>query len=384
MIKNINNSGVKDINTAYVVSIGNGLESFIYHEVEGVIKRGVNVTLFATKYKSGDVYSPKKEWNLELISPVKILISFIYYLLKSPVNTALLIVECIRYKSLIELFIAFDYSLRMKKADIHHIHCVFGDRKLFLGYYCKRLTNIPLSVTIHAHEIYANPNKPLFEKCINEADKIVTISDKNKTILIEKYGVHSRKIKTIRLSIDLENFKHHRKIKVLTVSRFEERKGFRELFDAINAISKDDVEFIVVGFGELDIRGLIKDRGIEDRVTVFDKMSGRQLRFFYNNCDIFCLPSKHTIDGGSEGIPVVLMEAMASEMLVVTTANGSISELVDNIIVKEGDYESLSIGLLKAINLIKEDAMAGVENKNKVISQYSDKNITELNDYLYQ
>lgn len=374
----------KNINSAYIVSIGNGLESFIYHEVEEAIKRGINITLFATKYKSGDVYSPKKEWNLELISPIKILISFIYYLLKNPVNTILLIVECIRYGSLIELFIAFDYSLRMKKADIHHIHCVFGDRKFFLGYYCKRLINIPLSVTIHAHEIFANPNKPLFEKCINEADKIVTISDKNKTILIEEYGVHPSKIKTIRLSIDLENFKKHEKIKILTVSRFEERKGFRELFDAIKLIDRDDVEFIIIGFGELDIRCLIKERGIEDRVTVFDKMSARQLKFFYNNSDIFCLPSKHTKDGGSEGIPVVLMEAMASEMLVVTTANGSISELVDNIIVKEQDAHDLSIGLLKSIELIKRNRAAGSENRNKVLSEYSDENITKLNDYLYE
>jgi len=375
---------MKDINSAYIVSIGNGLESFIYHEVEEAIKRGVNITLFATKYKSGDVFSPKKEWDLELISPIKILISFIYYLLKSPVNTVLLIVECIRYGSLFELFISFDYSLRMKKADIHHIHCVFGDRKFFIGYYCKRLINIPLSVTIHAHEIYANPNKPLFEKCIKEADKIVTISDKNKTILIEKYGVHPSKIKTIRLSIDLENFKKHKKIKILTVSRFEERKGFRELFDAIKSIDRDDVEFIIIGFGELDIKSLIKERQIEDRVTVFDKMSAEQLKFFYNNSDIFCLPSKHTKEGGSEGIPVVLMEAMASELLVVTTANGSISELVDNIIVKEKDAHDLSIGLLKSIELIKINKAAGTENRNKVLTEYSDKNITTLNNYLYE
>ena len=375
---------MKDINSAYIVSIGNGLESFIYHEVEEAIKRGVNITLFATKYKSGDVFSPKKEWDLELISPIKILISFIYYLLKSPVNTVLLIVECIRYGSLFELFISFDYSLRMKKADIHHIHCVFGDRKFFIGYYCKRLINIPLSVTIHAHEIYANPNKPLFEKCIKEADKIVTISDKNKTILIEKYGVHPSKIKTIRLSIDLENFKKHKKIKILTVSRFEERKGFRELFDAIKSIDRDDVEFIIIGFGELDIKSLIKERQIEDRVTVFDKMSAEQLKFFYNNSDIFCLPSKHTKEGGSEGIHVVLMEAMASELLVVTTANGSISELVDNIIVKEKDAHDLSIGLLKSIELIKINKAAGTENRNKVLTEYSDKNITTLNNYLYE
>ena len=113
-------------------------------------------------------------------------------------------------------------------------------------------------------------------------------------------------------------------------------------------------------------------------------MSAEQLKFFYNNSDIFCLPSKHTKEGGSEGIPVVLMEAMASELLVVTTANGSISELVDNIIVKEKDAHDLSIGLLKSIELIKINKAAGTENRNKVLTEYSDKNITTLNNYLYE
>ena len=84
---------------------------------------------------------------------------------------------------------------------------------------------------------------------------------------------------------------------------------------------------------------------MSSQVTVFSKMSASQLRFFYNNSDIFCLPSKHTDDGGSEGIPVVLMEAMASELVVVTTTNGSIPELVDEILVRQGDAIDLARGI---------------------------------------
>ena len=368
---------------AYIVSIGNGLESFIYREVDEVIKRGVKITLYATKYKSNDVFSPKKEWPVETVSYLKIIIAFIHYLVIHPIKLTQLLIESIKYKTIIELLIAIDYSFRMKRLNIDHIHSVFGDRKFFIGYYCKKILEIQLSVTIHAHEIYANPNEIFFRRCVRVADKVVAISDRNRQVLINEYGVNEYQVKTIRLSVDLDNFKKQHKIKVLTVSRFEERKGFRELFDAIKAINRDDVEFIIIGFGELNIRQLIKERGIEDRVTVFDKMSGEQLRFFYNNCDIFCLPSKTTKDGGSEGIPVVLMEAMASEMLVVTTANGSIAELVDNIIVKEGSSQDLSVGLLKAIDLIKENGVAGAENRNKVLSEYGNKNIDSLNEYLY-
>lgn len=373
----------KSIRAAYIVAMGNGLESFVFREVDESIKQGVDITLFATTYKPGDIFSPKTEWRLELISYVKIILSLIHYLFFKPLNTLSIIVESLKYRSFIELLIAFDYSLRMKKMSIDHVHCVFGDRKFFVGYYCKRLLNLQLSVTIHAHEIYANPNRMLFEKCINGADKIVTISDENKYILINEYNVSPDKIKTIRLSIDLENFKKHKKIKILIVSRFEERKGFRELFDALILLNRDDLQVIVVGFGELDLPGLIKEKNVSNQVVVFDKMSPKQLRFFYSNSDIFCLPSKHTEEGGSEGIPVVLMEAMASEMVIVTTPNGSISELVDNILVKEGDAADLARGISEAIALLKVDASTGAQNRNKVLSEFSGKNVTLLNKFLY-
>ena len=99
-------------------------------------------------------------------------------------------------KTLTELFIAFDYGRRMKKVGISHIHCHFGDRKFFIGYYCKKLTGLPLSLTVHAHEIYANPNEKFFSKAVHIADKIIAISDKNRTLLIKNYNVDPEKIRT--------------------------------------------------------------------------------------------------------------------------------------------------------------------------------------------
>ena len=52
----------------------------------------------------------------------------------------------------------------MKKNNIRHIHTHFGDRKFFIGYYCKKILKTNLSVTIHAHEIYCNPNEKLLKK----------------------------------------------------------------------------------------------------------------------------------------------------------------------------------------------------------------------------
>jgi len=371
---------------AYIVSAGKGLESFVYREIKEMLKRDINVYLYTTKYKENDVFSPKKEWNVEKINYGKIVFESIKKMFFNPKQFLALLKEAIKTNTLIEFLIALDYAQRMKKEGIEHIHAHFGDRKFFIGVYCKKLLNIPLSVTIHAHEIYANPNEKFFKKYINFADKIVAISEKNKNILIKEFNVNPEKIKVIRLSIDLSNFRRENKVKVLTVARYTERKGFKELFEAIKSLNRNDVEFITVGFGDMNLNKMAKEMKIEDKITIFDKMNSKQLRFFYNNCEIFCLPSKTTKEEGAEGIPVVLMEAMASEMVIVTTPNGSIPELVKDILVEEGNSLSLKEGLNKAIELVLNNnhQKMGKENREKVLNEYSDKNIDELKRYLYE
>jgi len=372
------------IKSAYIVSIGKGLESFIYREVDEMQKRGIDITLFATKYNPNDIFSPKKEWKVEVINYTKTTVSLFIYLFKQPIKTISLLSSAIKSKTVIELLLAFDYSLRMKKDNINHIHCHFGDRKYFIGYYCKELLNLPLSLTVHAHELYANPNEKFFRESVQQADKIIAISQKNKDILVNDFQVDSKNIEVIRLSIDLTNFKKVEKLKVLTVARYTERKGFKELFEAINILDRDDIEFITIGFGDLDLQAMAKELDIEDRVTIFSKMGAKQLRYFYNSCDIFCLPSKSTEQEGAEGIPVVLMEAMASEMIIVTTPNGSIPELVDDILVEEGNSSSLADGIKKAITMMQDRESIGKANREKVLNEYSEKNIDKLKEYLYE
>ncbi len=373
------------MNVVYIVSLGKGLESFIYREIEEMEIRGIKISLFATKFKGGDIFSPKVGWDVERLSYFRIFPAMFYFLFRRPSLFFQLVNESIKYKVIPELLIAFDYAIRMKKKRSNHIHCHFGDRKFFIGYFCKKLTGLPLSLTVHAHELYANPNEPFFREAVHTADKIVAISRKNKEILINEFGVDPVKIEVIRLSIDLENFKKTKTLKILTVARYTERKGFQELFEAIKLLDLTNVEFITVGFGDLDLEKLAIFHGIEDKVTIFDKMNPRQLKYFYNTCDVFCLPSKTTTQEGAEGIPVVLMEAMASEMLIVTTPNGSIPELVDEILVEENNTQALVEGLRRAIREVESNNFdSGSKNREKVLAEYSERNIDALKHYLYE
>ena len=44
---------------AYIVFAGKGLESFVYREIDELTKKGLNITIYTTRYKKGDIYSPK-------------------------------------------------------------------------------------------------------------------------------------------------------------------------------------------------------------------------------------------------------------------------------------------------------------------------------------
>src|SRR5262249_343746 len=102
-------------------------------------------------------------------------------------------------------------------------------------------------------------------------------------------------------------------------------KGHRFLIEAMTDLRLADARLLVVGDGpqESNLRAQIVALGLDGRVT----LAGRQddVLPWLRALDVFVLPST-----GSEGIPQALMQAMACELPVVTTAAGGIPELVEN------------------------------------------------------
>jgi colanic acid/amylovoran biosynthesis glycosyltransferase len=373
----------------YVISNRNGLESFIHREMLLSKSAGMDVVALSFYRNHDNHFQLNGISQYVAMSPKNIFLGFIE-LVKAVFHFKRLKI-ILRYLGLsgwngiVDVIMALNFSKHIDNESF--IQCHFGDRKFFVGTLIKDFTkNNKLGLTIHAHELYANPNLELFKFCLLKADKIVTISHLNKKLLLEiQPELSLEMVKVIYLSIDLGLFKANRNmIKVLTVSRFTERKGFRELFEAVKILSNPNIEFICIGWGNLDLLKLAKEYGVEESITVYNKMSSKQLQHFYSTCDIFCLPSKSTETEGSEGIPVVLMEAMASEVQVVTTTNGSIPELVDSVIVPEGNAVELAKGLLKAVEIHSDFEMSrsiGVKNREKVLRQFSGSNHQELLNY---
>jgi len=124
------------------------------------------------------------------------------------------------------------------------------------------------------------------------------------------------------------------------------------LVDAARRLGKDNRDFrvTIVGAGpqEQGLRAAIREAGLEARVTLAGALNQEQVRRLYGEADAFVLPSF------AEGIPVVLMEAMASGVPCVTTRITGIPELIrsddEGLLVAPSDAEALAAAIARLID----------------------------------
>lgn len=153
----------------------------------------------------------------------------------------------------------------------------------------------------------------------------------------EQHGARVHETKTSTLNqddiADRTNACEGPRIRLLTVSRIDPRKGLRALPAVVSALQRagHDVSADLVGpttgqNGEQELQALLNDAnrlGLADRVTYRGPLALDHLMRLYRDFDVFVLPTKP-----GEGIPRVLLEAMANGVPVVTTAVAGIASLV--------------------------------------------------------
>lgn len=181
------------------------------------------------------------------------------------------------------------------------------------------------------------------------------VSQEASESLISKGAFNKNNLITVYNGIDLNKFnffnkdKNSNELNFLSVGRFNKQKDYPNLFQAIsilkNTINKE-VKFYIAGDGELrpQLEQLIVDLGISDCVVLLGKRS--DIPNLLNKADYFVLSSRH------EGLPTVVIEAMACGTFVIATDCGGSAEIMGDtgILVPPQNSEALAEAIKQAVN----------------------------------
>jgi glycosyltransferase involved in cell wall biosynthesis len=189
------------------------------------------------------------------------------------------------------------------------------------------------SVTVHGPAEFVDVPGYKLQLKAEAADAVICVSDFARSQLLSIVGASAgERLHTVHCGVDMERFSprapthHEGPMSVLTVAQLAPRKGLDVLLDAVALLRARDVpvEAVIVGDGDqrrhLETRA--RDLGLEDVVTFAGAVGQDRIPDYYAGADVFCLPSF------AEGIPIVLMEAMARQLPVVATAVMGVPELV--------------------------------------------------------
>ena len=226
----------------------------------------------------------------------------------------------------------------MKDQGIGHIHAHFATHPALSAWVIHRMTGISYSITVHAHDIFAH--KAMLETKIKDAAFIAAISDFNRNYLSEKIGIRIRyKIAIVRCGIPPGHY--HRPIKawqpgqrfeLITTGSLQPYKGQKDLVKACALLRDTGLDFRcrVIGEGEerQALEKLIASHQLNNHVILLGAKTQNEVATLLKTAHCYVQPSIIMPSGKMEGIPVALMEAMATGLPVVATAISGIPELV--------------------------------------------------------
>ena len=359
---------------AFIVSTFPALsQTFILNQITGLIDRGHTVDIYAVQSDNNPRMHPDViKYNLlqhtyyfrklpagGLQRKVKITGLILKYFYKKPrclLKTRLL---SGRGKGSILKILCTGFPFLDKKPyDI--IHCHFGPNGI-LGATLKEIGVFEgkLVTVFHGYDISSYLRKhghAVYNSLFMKGDMFLPISERWKNRLIE-LGCSEQKIVVHRMGIDTGKFCYlprkpgkDGKVRLLTVARLIEKKGVQYAVQAVaNVLNRySNIEYNIVGDGPAKntLEGLIEELNVGNNVKLLGWRHQEEIIELMKHTDVFIAPSVVGGDGDEEGIPVVLMEALAQGMPVLSTQHSGIPELVQDgesgFLVPERNVEALA------------------------------------------
>ena len=238
-----------------------------------------------------------------------------------------------RLRALAHTYLGVCFAGLLKNRGVQHIHVHHGYFASWIAMVAARILGIRFSMTLHGSDLLLHPT--YLDLKLKECSFCVTVSEFNRNVLLRRYACPSNKVAVQRMGVCCAKTPSPRArqapdriLKMLAVGRLHAVKNHAFLIRGCRLLKDREVPFRCEIAGEGDERRslerLIHSLSLDGEVTLLGHLSPEQVDARYAETDLVVLTSR------SEGIPLVLMEAMALAKPVLAPAITGIPELVSD------------------------------------------------------
>jgi len=327
-------------------------QTFILNEVVAVERLGGQLRIFSLK-------DPKDEPVHAKVAQVRARVTYlsirrnkkaiwqasIGLFFRRPIRCSQTLFWAMRYRrrGVLRCFFQASYLAEiLSREPLTHLHAHFAHDPALVAMFTHQLTGIPYTFTAHAKDIYVKTPPQLLRAEAQRAQAVITCTEYNWRYLSTQIGPAANgKLHCIYHGLDFSQFKFSwprasdsEPPVILSVARLAEKKGLNDLILAADILRRRGRCFQVeiVGDGPLrpSLEAQVSRLGLNDRVKLLGALPHEKLCRAYQRVCVFALPCKVTADGDRDGIPNVLLEAMASGVPIVSTPVSGIPELINS------------------------------------------------------
>jgi len=237
----------------------------------------------------------------------------------------------------------------LQRAGVTHLHAHFATYPATMALIISKLTRIPFSFTVHAHDIQLD--RSLLRWKVREAAFVRSISDFNRRFLEQLYAEARGKVEVIHVGVPMPAVPPPPvRGRILCVAAHKPYKGLPVLIEACRLLRAKGVAFTCDIAGDGPMRPELERLNHDAVVNLAGAKTESEVARMMAEAELVVLPSIVAPDGQMEGIPVALMEALAMGRPVVSTSIAGIPELVRDggLLVPPGDARALA-GAMRAL-----------------------------------
>jgi colanic acid/amylovoran biosynthesis glycosyltransferase len=244
----------------------------------------------------------------------------------------------------------------LRGRGVTHVHAHFATHAGFAAWVIGRLTGLPYSIVAHGSDVHRH--RAMMRTKFAEAAFVATVSEFNRRVIEQQCGPDvGDRVKVVRFGVDTSAVGEPEATAepgaepvVVCVGTLHEVKGQRYLIEAVHDLvgRGRSVRLVLVGEGadRRELEDLARSLGVDDRVRFEGAVPHRDVIALYRRADVVVAPSVPSRDGRKEGIPTVLIEAMAVGVPVVASDLTGIPELVEHdrtgLLFEPGNSEELA------------------------------------------